>query len=124
MILMRCLCNCIRVDCSSSVCVGSGGRFAMVCAVVLVKGRSRCISVTRPPPPLCCLSCRSVVYPGKRGVVFVCLSLVSWIVAMCILCLCKVCFNSIILFPIPSMFSCRILIVFIVVRRFGVSEVG
>ena len=72
-----CLCSCIRVDCSSRVCVGSGGRLASVCAVVLVKGRSRCIRVIRPPPPPRCLSFRSVVYPGKRGVDFVCLSFVS-----------------------------------------------
>ena len=55
---------------------------------------------------------------------FVCLSLVSWIKAMCILCWCKVCLSSIILFPMPSMLSCSILIVFIVVRRLGVSDAG
>ena len=59
--LSCCFCSWILVDCSSSVCVGSDGRLARVCAVVFMKGRSRCISVIRPPPPLRCLSCLSVV---------------------------------------------------------------
>ena len=69
-----------------------------------------------PPPPLCmCLSCRSVVYPENSGVFLVCLSLVSWMVTMCILCSCRTCLSSCILFPMPSMFICRSLSVLIVV---------
>ena len=87
----------------------------MVCGVVLMKGRSRWMRVINPPPWPLCLSCLSVVYPGNLGVFFVCLSLVSWMVTMCILCSCRTCFSSCILFPIPSMLICKSLSVLMVV---------
>ena len=66
--LMFCLCIVSRVDWSSSVCVGSGGREADNWAVVLVKGMFLSTRVMRPPPPARVLSCLSVVYPGNFGV--------------------------------------------------------
>ena len=114
----------MRVVRISKVFVGSGGMFAMVCEVVLVKGRSWCISVMRPPPPPCCLSFRVVVNPGNLGLCFVCVSLVSWIVAMWILYLFSMCLSSFILFPMPSTFICSMFMLFIVVGRFGACCVG
>ena len=104
-ILSCCLRSWISVVWISKVFVLSVGMFARVSAVVLMKERSLCTSVMRPPPPPCCLSSLSVVYPGNLGVLFVCFSFVSWIVAKCILCLCSVCLSSCILFPIPSTFN-------------------
>ena len=52
------------------------------------------------------------------------LSLVSWIVAMCMLCVCSVCLSSFILLPIPSMFICRSLSVLMEEGRPGVDGVG
>lgn len=69
-----------------------------------------------PPPPLeMSLSCLTAVYPGIPASFLVGLSLDSWMVAMCILCSCRTCLSSCILFPIPSMFSWRSLSVLIVV---------
>ena len=83
----------------------------MVCGVVLMKGRSRWMRVSRPPPPPLemSLSCLSVVYPGIPASFLVGLSLDSWIVAMWMLCSCRTCLSSCILFPKPSMFNCSIL---------------
>ena len=73
--------------------------------------------VIRPPPPPLemCLLCTSDEYPGIPANFRVCLSLDSWMVTMCILCSCRTCLSSCILFPIPSMFTCRSLSVLIVV---------
>ena len=51
MSVMFCFCMRSVMDWSSSVFVGSGGREAIVCAVVLVKEMWCFTRVMRPPPP-------------------------------------------------------------------------
>ena len=116
MSVMFCLWSVSRVAWSSSVCVGSLGREAAISWVMLVKGRGFCMSVTRPPPPPRVLSCLSVVYPVNFGEYDRVVSFVSWIRAMCMLCLVRVCLSSCILLVIPSILSCRmfrVLMVFV-----------
>ena len=105
--LSECLCISRQVDCIS--CMLSCGIQARISAVALVKGMSSCMSVMRPPPPLVGLSCRSVVYPGKLSVFLLCVSLVSWIAAMRVLCACRKCLSCVHLFWMPFMFRCSIL---------------
>ena len=69
-----------------------------MCSVVCVKGIALWMSVMRPPPPALCLSLLRVVYPGNFGVSEVSLSLVSWMAAMCMLCVLSMCLSSMCLF--------------------------
>ena len=103
-----------RVVCISRVWVGSEGRAAIVWGVVSVNGMSLWMKVIRPPPPPRVRSRRVVVYPGKRGVWCLGLSLVSWIKATCMLCVLRSCLSSDNLFCIPSILICRRLSVLIV----------
>ena len=107
--VMFCFCMRSVVDWSSSVLVGSGGRDATVWAVVLVKGMWCFTRVMRPPPPPRDLSRLSVVYPGNLGVWWYrVLSLVSWMTAACMLCLCRKFLSCCVLLLMPFMFICSI----------------
>ena len=90
---------------------------------MLVKEMSLCISVMGPPPPRVARSCLSVVYPGNLGVLLGCLSLVSWIVAMCMLCLSRCSLSCARLLSIPSMLNCKMFSV-VLGRRGVVSCCG
>ena len=86
---------------------------------MFVNGMSVCMRVISPPPSPVCLSCLRVVYPGNFGVLSFCFSLVSWISAMCMLCVCKKCFSCCCLFLMPSMLYCIMLSVFCFLLRRG-----
>lgn len=103
--MWMCLCcvRCILRICNSVACV-----FMFVGSCGWVKVMSLCMYVSSPPPFLCFLSVRIAVYGCSLGVLCVCVSLVSCIVMMSILCLCAVYSISEILLRMPFMFICMI----------------
>ena len=93
---MSCLLTRTCIDCISVM--SDAGRSLSVFCVVLVKGMSWWISVSRPPPPDLARSFRIWEYPGNFGAVDLGRSLVSWITAMWMFWLRRSSFISLVLF--------------------------